>query len=66
MYIYEVAKSLEFCFGHEKLNQNKKILLRAVAQWELHSHSPTTLSPTVTTHFRNDNIFSFNSNRIRH
>jgi hypothetical protein len=28
-YFYEVAKSLGFCFGQEKINQNKKLLLRA-------------------------------------
>jgi hypothetical protein len=31
LYIYEVAKSLGFCFGKEKIKQNKKIWLRAVA-----------------------------------
>ncbi|SNR79611.1 hypothetical protein SAMN04488009_0102 [Maribacter sedimenticola] len=35
VYFYDVAKSLGFCFGHEKLNQNKKILLRAMAPTEL-------------------------------
>jgi len=29
MYFYEGAKSLGFCFGQEKINQNKKLLLRA-------------------------------------
>jgi len=32
VYIYEVAKSYGFSFRQEKINQNKKIWLRAVAQ----------------------------------
>jgi len=41
-----------------KIKTKQKILLRAVAQRELHSRSPTTLSSTVTQHFKQDIKYS--------
>ena len=48
-----------FCFGQEKLKQNKKLLLRAVAQRELHSRYPLRIAQALPTIMKKTSLLIF-------
>jgi len=53
VYFYEVAKSLRFYFGQEKINQNKKFLLRAWRNGNCCSAPPLLIALELDTILKN-------------